>query len=103
MKRWGIIVVASGLLAGSVMMPVYAATPWMKEDAVGLGATAVGIALVLTVNETAVGILAPVAFITWGAWRTSQLRPQEVKDRIHANLAAKAALPAPGTVGDMLR
>ena len=45
----------------------------------------------------------PATAILWGAWRTSQYRPDSVKERIHANLAEIASRPTPGTVQEVLK
>ena len=44
----------------------------------------------------------PTTAILWGAWRTSQYRPESVKDAIHANLKEMATRPVPGTARDVL-
>jgi len=52
---------------------------------------------------TALGSIVPVSsFITWGAWRTADLRPQAMKDMVTFNLNAQAAAPIPGSVAHVL-
>ena len=72
-------------------------------DGVALLTITGSIVAVMNVQEIAVQTIPPLAFLTWGAWRTSQLRPQAIKDQIHQHLAAQASQPTPGTVSELLQ
>lgn len=80
----------------------YSGPGFTTEDAAFLGTTALGLVAIATASEVWAHAVAPAAFIVWGARRTAKYRPQDVKDRIHANLAAQRAEAPEGSADAIL-
>ena len=62
-----------------------------------------GLGLLIGVSEPAALAVLPASIIIWGAARTAQYRPAEVKAQITANLAKQQATVQPGTVWEVIR
>mgnify|MGYP001583956357 CR=1 FL=1 len=86
---------------GKVVAPVlaYAGPGFDSLDTVGAGASVASVALVISTNADWV---APVAVLTYGAYRTAKYRPAAIKAQIHANVTANAQAARPGSIQEVL-
>lgn len=70
----------------------------LSEFGTALGSVGVGSLLYQTTNPMVAFALPEYLFLVWGAWRTDKYRPQPVKDRIRAIIAARESRPLAGTI-----